>query len=258
MRRHLTSFILGVISGIVVLLICHHLGQLKKKSEGNLMLLSVQEDYIQEFKKNSLDFSQILKEQGLKKDYDLYNVIHNILNESESLEYGALNERNTKQGSFKNLNNSIADYCDMLGVPEKTHYYQEAISSLHSNKSGIIEKKNQLKSIEILLIQDYLSNIYQNSITLSGAQLLSFPEKDTINIGDTYSTNLVFSVYDITGNKMFLELINDTSVRYLSLKGTCFEETPIHKGPYHHDIMLMCAGFYKNNIWQTPIDYYVK
>ena len=47
------------------------------------MLLSIQEDYIKEFKNKSLDYSLILKKYRPNDDYALYKSIQNILNESE-------------------------------------------------------------------------------------------------------------------------------------------------------------------------------
>ena len=222
------------------------------------MLLSIQEDYIKEFKNKSLDYSLILKKYRPNDDYALYKSIQNILNESESIEYETFNNKIVTRSYFEDLLNSIDDYCDLLGIPDKSHYYKKAVLSLINSKSSVIEKKNQLKSIEIMLIQEFMASIYQNSVILSGAKLLSFPEKDTIKLGDKFMTNFVFSVYDITENNMFLELMNDTSVLHLNLVNSKFEETPSRKGDHHHEIMLMCAGFYRNNIWQTSIDYYVE
>lgn len=255
MKKYFIVFSLGLISGIIILLIIF---TIENKSKDNLMLLSIQEDYIKEFKNNSLDYSQIIKKYGLKDEYALYKSIQNILNESESLEYETFNNKNVTKSHFEDLINSIDDYCDLLDIPDKSQYYKKAILSLFNSKSSKIEKKNQLKSIEIMLIQEFMSNIYQNSVILSGAKLLNFPEKDTIKLGEKFMTDFVFSVYDITENKMFLELINDTSVIHLNLINSKFEETPSRKGNHHHEIMLMCAGFYRNNIWQTSVNYYVE
>lgn len=258
MKNYFRVFALGLILGIIVLLIVQHIMTIKNKSEDNLMLLSLQEDYIKEFKNYSLDYSQIINKYGLKDDYALFESIHNILKEIESVECEIFNNKKVTKSYFEDLINNIDNYCNLLGIPDKSQYYVKAILSLLNSKSSVIEKKNQLKSVEIMLIQEYMANIYKKSVILSGAELLSFPEKDTIKLGDKFMTNFIFSVYDITENKMFFELINDTSVRHLNLINSKFEETPSRKGHHHHEIMLMYTGFYRNNIWQTSVDYYVE
>ncbi len=154
----------------------------------------------------------------------------------------------------------MENFLTELEQPDYVKDSKTVLSAINSEQFSTSEKLNQLYTIENLLVYYYLSHIYQNSVIFSHAELLNFAKSDTIQLGEQYVSKLIFSVQDITGNKCFYSKLNDSTytLQPIDIENSEFKEYPTKKGHYHHDIMLMCSGFYTSSGCEVPIDYHVK
>lgn len=253
MKRVVLSLIIGIIVGIIISAIC-----IRPKFSINCQkMLYLQESFAYNFRVKNLDYAQTLKKYNLKNEYQLNIQIQNIQKSCELLKNGIL-DNDIQQKNINYLNSIIAKFCNLLNLNEKSLTYQNVISSIPTDDSNNESKLSKLYVVENLLIQDYLTYIYSNSIIVSRAELINISQNDTINLGESYSSQLVFSSFDITGNKDVYERINENEIKQININESCYKEKPNKKGHHHHNIMVFYNGFYETKGWETSIDYYVR
>lgn len=133
-----------------------------------------------------------------------------------------------------------------------------AIGGDDKDRMSINEDMLLLYSVENFLAYQYVAYNCRHSIGISYAELMNYPQKSTIQLGETYSSQLVFSVTDVIGNRDILEIDTNVCANRLKLDGMRYTEKPLSVGHYHHDLILMVPSLFAIKGWTTAIDYDVK
>ncbi len=173
------------------------------------------------------------------------------------VEYNIRNQRNN-QKIISSILDTVFFLLPSINKDYLSNNYKALLLSIKEKKTSDNVKLYYLYLIENSLMNNYLSYIYQNSISLSNAELLNIASKDVIKLGESYRSQLIFSIKDISGNKNLVELLNDTVANQIVWDGITFVEKPTCRGKVHHDFLLFFTGFHSMRGWEASVDYEVK
>ena len=124
------------------------------------------------------------------------------------------------------------------------------IELLNSSNYDSREKKYILLLIKNHCLQGCISQ-FDNSIPLAYGRVVNYAERDTVNLGETYRSQVRFEAIDVAGNIVVFE--NGDTLKYGN-----FEEKAIKRGHNHRKGQMEIAGRGRSIIYEVNIDYYVK
>ena len=125
------------------------------------------------------------------------------------------------------------------------------IGILNSTKYSLAEKRHTLSLIKIFCLQESINMFGNNATPLSYAKIINYPEKDTVRLGDTYRSQILFSPMDVAGNIIVLD--NGDTIKY-----GFFEEKATKKGWNHHVGKMEILNYSGCSFFDVDIDYFVK
>jgi len=157
-----------------------------------------------------------------------------------------------------NLMDSISFFLSIIEKQQYKGVVEDALSAISDDESDINENMHLLYAVENFLTYQYVAYNCRHSIGISYAELLNYPQKNTIKLGETYSTQLVFSVTDVIGNSNLLEIDTGNIAKQLVLNEMRFSQKPSTAGHYHHDLILMVPSLFSEKGWTTSVDYDVR
>ena len=160
-----------------------------------------------------------------------------------------------------NLMDTVSAFLPFIEQQHNKEIINEVLAAISGNdrdRRSINEDMLLLYSVENFLAYQYVAYNCRHSIGISYAELMNYPQKSTIQLGETYSSQLVFSVTDVIGNRDILEIDTNVCANRLKLDGMRYTEKPLSVGHYHHDLILMVPSLFAIKGWTTAIDYDVK
>lgn len=223
----------------------------------NHQVFSFCKSQIDSFNVNLDNYRLVLSRYNIKDELAICQQLIYVYSNFPVVEYNILNHRNN-QKIVSAISDTVLSILSSINKEHLTNDYKDLILSLINEKTKDNDKLYCLYLVENLLMNSYLSYVYQNSICLSYGELLNITSKDIIKLGETYRSQLIFSIKDISGNKGFVEMLNDTVAKQIVLDGNTFIEKPTRRGKHNHDFVLFLSGFYGNRGWSTSVDYEVK
>lgn len=252
-----------IIEGLLLIIVGYALALVIQKPEelinkkGKMRAIAIQESYFENFRHTLDCYHADLVQNNRDNELGLCQQMQSLCQQCADMRFSIL-VHDVNKDLLTLLSKNVESFLSELDQPNYMEDSKIVLSSIESKQYSTSEKLNQLYSIENIIIYCYLSHIYQNSIIFSYAELLNIAESDTIQLGEQYVSKLIFSVQDITGNKNFYRILNENTLQFIDIENSEFREIPTKKGCYHHDILLMCSGFYRGSGCKVPIDYYVK
>lgn len=256
MWKKVTIGILIFIVGFVTSFIIIKTEETVKKKE-KMRAIALQEFFMDDFK-TSLDCYQMgLMKNNINNEFELCEDMQSLCKQCSDMEHSIL----VHVIDIDSLEVLKANVVALLTKLDKTCYIEDSktvLSSINNDDFSTSEKLNQLYAIENILVYHYLSHIYKESAIISYAELLSIAKSDTIRLGEEYVSKLIFSVKDVTDNKSFYRMLNDSTVQPIKVIDSEFREVPTEKGFHHQDILYEITGFYMSKFYKVSIDYYVK
>lgn len=220
-------------------------------------LISLNKSQLDTFRSDLDNYQLTLSRYNVNDELKICNQMIYLYSYFPVIEYNILHRKNSQK-----IISSILDTVLIVLPSIKKEYlsdnYKTLLLSLSDKKINDNVKLSYLYFVENSLMSNYLSHVYRNSISLSYAELLNITSKDIIKLGETYRSQLVLSIKDVSGNKDLVELLDDTTAKPVEWNGITFVEKPTNRGKYHHDLLLFLSGFYGNRGWRTSVDYDVK
>lgn len=223
--------------------------------EGQLFSLS--KSQIDTFRIDLDNYRSVLSRHNINRELTICNQFIYLYSNFPVVEYNILNRRNN-QKIISSIIDTVLVALPSIGKEYLSDDYRTLLLSLTKKTTSDNIKLCYLYLVENSLMNSYLSYVYHNSISLSHAELLNIASKNIIKLGETYRSQLIFSIKDITGNKDLVEMTDDTSAKQVVWDGTTYVEKPTSAGKIHHDFLLFFSGFYGNRGWKTSVDYEVK
>jgi len=220
-------------------------------------LFSLRKSQIDTFKIDLDNYRSVLSRYDIDKELIICNQFVYLYSIFPVVEYNILNRRDN-QKIISSIIDTVLVVLPSIGKEYLSDNYRTLLLSLTKNTTSDNIKLCYLYFVENSLMNNYLSYVYQNSISLSHAELLNIASKNVIKLGETYRSQLIFSIKDISGNKDLIEITDDTLAKQVVWDGTTYVERPTSTGKIHHDFLLFFSGFYGNRGWETSVDYEVK
>lgn len=125
------------------------------------------------------------------------------------------------------------------------------IKSLNSPNYSSWEKQYVLLLIKNHLLQKCISQ-FDESIPLAYGQVINYAERDTVNFGEIYQSQILFNAIDATGNIIVFE--NGDTLKYGN-----FEEKAMKRGPNKKRGYMQISHNNGGTIfYEVKIDYFVK
>jgi len=124
------------------------------------------------------------------------------------------------------------------------------IELLNSSNYDSREKKYILLLIKNHFLQKCISR-FDKSTPLAYGRVVNYAERDTVNLGETYRSQVRFEAIDVAGNIVVFE--NGDTLKYGN-----FEEKAIKRGHNHRKGQMKITGREESVLYDVNIDYYVR
>lgn len=200
----------------------------------------------QALKVSYLHFFESTIEVG--ENYQLYKDAVILKNKSDSI----LKQRTIDKTDYFNYHNFLTrlwEKYEFLIIPDET------ISFYGIEKNTITL---QIKTLEYITINSLIKSHYSNQFCYNFEQILVVPEKDEVNVGETYIARFYLTV-DNHHNPYKIVVDGDTIASdYAFGFPPVFKNTAIHKGITNHKAQLLIKERGKYEVFDFLITYKVR
>lgn len=209
---------------------------------GNL-IEKVDKNFIEKADKNFNSSYQYIPPSHPRMLFRIYHEALSVLNLIEEL------EKEIEQNKDINVK-KIIDFSEnnYFYIDEKL---MSMIKLLENPNYGKQEKQYILLLIKNYYLQECISLFNDGSIPLAYGRVINYAERDTVNFGEIYQSQILFNAIDATGNIIIFE--NGDTIRYGK-----FEEKATKRGHNNKKGYMEISHREGTLIYEVNIDYYVK
>ena len=210
----------------------YHIGNIVSKFDCNIVKMDTSQI------DNSYKYIPFSHPKILVRYYNNLNNIHTLL-------------KNTKNTLPQNVDTTLfVETLKENGIHIGENM-RKLIGIMNSPKYSLAEKRHTLSLIKIFCLQESINMFGDNATPLSYAKIINYSEKDTVKLGDTYRSQIIFSPMDVAGNVIILD--NGDTIKY-----GFFEEKAMKKGWNHHMGKMEILNYSGSAFFNVDIDYFVK
>ena len=217
--------------------------EVRIKKMGNFMK-KADKNYIEKADKNFNGSYRYIPFSHPRVLFRTYNKALNVLDLTKEIE--------------KEINQNIdVDTKKIIDFSEDNNFYineelMSIIKLLNSPNYGSWEKQYVLLLIKNYYLQECISQFDEGSTPLAYGRVFNYAERDTVNLGEIYRSQILFNTIDAMGNVVIFD--NGDTLKYGN-----FEEKAIKKGHNNRKgYMEIFNGEGGSAIYEVNINYYVK